>query len=298
MIFLPNKIIKHKFIVSFLLIIVLFFTFGIITIKGLFTLGNLTRMIYEHPLVVSNASLNAALNIAKMHRSMKDSVLATSFDEIDAALKAVAENEQVVYKQLDTIRENILGEEGQNLERQTRQLFENWKPIRDEVVRLLNSGNQKDAILITKTKGADHVAKLETEMLVLSSYARNKASGFLELAETSQSRLEKITIVLTIASVCLSIIIAIIASYHFLKAEKALLNEKNNLQEALNEIKTLRGIIPICSYCKKLRNDEGMWQRIEKYIYEHSEAKFSHGICPDCMKEHYPEMVSSSVEKH
>ena len=62
-----------------------------------------------------------------------------------------------------------------------------------------------------------------------------------------------------------------------------------DLQSALDEIKTLRGIIPICSHCKKIRNDDDSWQRIEKYIGEHSEAEFSHGICPECLKKYYPE---------
>ena len=86
MITLPKKIAKHKLSLSFLLIILLFLFIGMFTIKGLFTIGNLTRTIYEHPLVVSNASLTAALNIAKMHRSMKDVVLATSPEEINTAL--------------------------------------------------------------------------------------------------------------------------------------------------------------------------------------------------------------------
>ena len=98
-----DKIIEQKLAMSFLLIIFVFISFGIITIKGLFTLGNLTRTLYEHPLVVSNSSLNAALNITKMHRSMKDVVLANSPAEIETALKAVAEAELVVYQQLDTI---------------------------------------------------------------------------------------------------------------------------------------------------------------------------------------------------
>ena len=141
MVLLKNKIINHTLTLGFMLIIFLFLSFGIITIKGLVTLGNLTRTIYEHPLVVSNASLNAALYIANMHRGMKDVVLAISLKEIDADLRAVAENEQVVYQQLETIRENILGEEGQELEKQARQHFVSGKAIQDEVIRLLRSGN-------------------------------------------------------------------------------------------------------------------------------------------------------------
>ena len=60
-----------------------------------------------------------------------------------------------------------------------------------------------------------------------------------------------------------------------------------HLQEALKEIKTLRGILPICSVCKKIRDDKGYWNQIESYIHEHSEAEFSHGICPECAKNIY-----------
>jgi len=59
-------------------------------------------------------------------------------------------------------------------------------------------------------------------------------------------------------------------------------------QRALDEIKVLRGIIPICSHCKQIRDDKGYWNRVENYIEEHTEALFSHGICPDCLKEHHP----------
>jgi preprotein translocase subunit YajC len=290
---LNSKIKKNKLSLSFLLIIVLFLIFGVITIRGLFTLGNLTRTIYEHPLVVSNASLIAALNITKMHRNMKDVVLASYPEEVKGALKVVAENENEVYRQLDIVREVILGREGQDLEKQTRQLFSDWKPIRQEVVGLLESGNKKDAILITKAKGADHVLKLETKMLELTSYARKKADNFLGFAETSQSKLENITLILTISGVLLSVIIAFFTTHLVGKAQKELQNQKNKLQKALDEIKTLRGIIPICSHCKQIRDDEGSWQRIEEYIHSHSEAQFSHGICPGCMKKHYPEHYES-----
>ena len=61
------------------------------------------------------------------------------------------------------------------------------------------------------------------------------------------------------------------------------------LQEALKEIKALQGIIPICSFCKQIRDDKGYWQQVDHYISEHSEAQFSHSICPKCMKENYPQ---------
>lgn len=60
------------------------------------------------------------------------------------------------------------------------------------------------------------------------------------------------------------------------------------LQAALEDIKTLRGIVPICAYCKKIRDDSGYWNQLEQYISEHSTAEFSHAICPKCMAERYP----------
>lgn len=64
-----------------------------------------------------------------------------------------------------------------------------------------------------------------------------------------------------------------------------------DLNTVLREIKTLRGIIPICANCKKIRNDEGVWRQLESYIEEHSEVEFfSHGICPECTKKLYPEV--------
>ena len=62
------------------------------------------------------------------------------------------------------------------------------------------------------------------------------------------------------------------------------------LEQALAEVKRLQGILPICSKCKKIRDDTGYWQQIEAYISDHSEAEFSHSICADCAKKLYPEI--------
>jgi len=62
----------------------------------------------------------------------------------------------------------------------------------------------------------------------------------------------------------------------------------SNLKNALDEIKVLKGILPICMHCKKIRDDSGYWSQLEMYISKHSDADFSHGICPDCFDEHYP----------
>lgn len=70
--------------------------------------------------------------------------------------------------------------------------------------------------------------------------------------------------------------------------EEELRRSNAELQQALREVKVLRGLIPICASCKKIRNDDGFWQQLEEYIGEHSEAEFSHGICQPCVKKLYP----------
>jgi hypothetical protein len=61
------------------------------------------------------------------------------------------------------------------------------------------------------------------------------------------------------------------------------------LQEALNQVQLLSGLLPICASCKKIKDEHDTWQPLEVYISGHSEAKFSHGICPECMRQLYPE---------
>ena len=64
----------------------------------------------------------------------------------------------------------------------------------------------------------------------------------------------------------------------------------SELTSALGQIKKLRGFLPICSYCKKIRDDKGYWNQIESYLDEHSDAEFSHSICPECAKKYFPDM--------
>lgn len=64
-----------------------------------------------------------------------------------------------------------------------------------------------------------------------------------------------------------------------------------NLAAALEQIKLIEGLIPICAYCKGIRNDQGYWLTIEKFIQQHSEVEFTHGVCNDCMRKNFPEVA-------
>lgn len=72
------------------------------------------------------------------------------------------------------------------------------------------------------------------------------------------------------------------AGVRIVELQKALLERFHELEEALKRVKQLQGLLPICSYCKKIRNDRNYWEQVDSYLASHSEVQFSHGVCPDC----------------
>jgi PleD family two-component response regulator len=90
-------------------------------------------------------------------------------------------------------------------------------------------------------------------------------------------------------------------AYRALRASQLQLLQSNadlrslnqQLEDALSRVKQLSGLLPICSYCKRIRNDQNYWEQVDRYVAQHSEAQFTHGICPDCV-----ETVIAEVEAH
>ena len=86
-------------------------------------------------------------------------------------------------------------------------------------------------------------------------------------------------------------IVASVTAFRDISEQKKLEHEREQLinayQDALDNVKTLKGLIPICASCKKIRDDSGYWAQIEVYIRDHSDAEFSHGICPECAQKLY-----------
>ncbi len=79
---------------------------------------------------------------------------------------------------------------------------------------------------------------------------------------------------------------------HDLQVTQNALSEKvTELEAILKKVQQLEGIIPICMHCKKIRSDKDYWQQVEQFLSDHSQARFSHGICPECVKEHYGDLV-------
>ena len=102
------------------------------------------------------------------------------------------------------------------------------------------------------------------------------------------------TVVFIIAlGLLLSIIVILFIENKTISKRKQVEKEREKLiaelQDAATKIKTLSGLLPICSSCKKIRDDKGYWKQIESYIRDHSEAEFTHSMCPICAKKFYPE---------
>lgn len=81
------------------------------------------------------------------------------------------------------------------------------------------------------------------------------------------------------------------AGLRIVELQKALADRVRELEEATQHIEQLQGILPICSYCKKIREDDNYWEAVERYFSEHSNVQFTHSICPACLREHFPELA-------
>ncbi len=86
------------------------------------------------------------------------------------------------------------------------------------------------------------------------------------------------------------------AAQRMIALQEDLSRRIRQLEEAHSHIRTLQGIIPICSFCHRIRDDSESWQRLEAYISMHSEAQFSHGICPECLAKNYPDVIKNQKE--
>ena len=212
--------IRRSLIFTFCLLILIFIFYGLLSLFDHNTIFNLTKTIYDHPLVVSNAALHSDASIAKMHRSMKDVVLSKSSKGIQNSIKAVEQQEKKVYQYLDIVKNQIIGAEGKKLENEARKLFENWHSIRKEVINLVISGQIDEGANITVQKGADHVAKLESKMHELTSYARTKASLFMTDSENTYSKLIVKSIMFLLLGTLISSLIAFYTIKQILFYEK------------------------------------------------------------------------------
>lgn len=123
-------------------------------------------------------------------------------------------------------------------------------------------------------------------------YHQKTPLGIVEVEELSfqEYREQYLNLALSIVEVCGLIIENARQHERLIENEKKLRQEKEKVEQALEQVNQLSGLLPICMHCKKIRDDTGYWNKIESYIQKHSEAEFSHGICEECLKKFYPEV--------
>lgn len=173
---LKNIKIRTRLLFGFSVLLLFLGIIGGFAIVKLNSLAGLTTSLYNHPLAVSNAVLDADTHIIKMHRGMKDVALARDEDQLQAAIKAVNAGEKEVYKELEIVKSQFLGDT--TLVDEIARNFAGWKEIRDEVIELIKDQKRDEAAAITKGKGARYVENLEKEMNYFIDFAGNMAAKF------------------------------------------------------------------------------------------------------------------------
>ena len=169
--------------------------------------------------------------------------------------------------------------------------FFKGKRFNFEMVFSIREVEKKYAFFCPKTEEGKHLVKILNKGMqninlskVISNRYNNKSifSFYKEYTNDLQQSINyrNILLFLMAASFVLALSIMLVLKHQTKQKERLIAELKN----ALLEVKTLRGIIPICSYCKEIRDGEGVWNQLEAYIHSHSDAEFTHGVCPKCYK--------------
>ncbi|GAB5559776.1 MAG: hypothetical protein SynsKO_14230 [Synoicihabitans sp.] len=134
-----------------------------------------------------------------------------------------------------------------------------------------------------------HIAETYQRMGMISS--EYSLEGFLYEELIAEPDLRKFYTVLGIAGAIIGVMVLVIVL--LVRLTRRIKQQADSLQKALSEVRELRGMIPICSGCKKIRDDKGYWAQVETYLEEHTDAEFTHGLCGDCISKYYPEVYQS-----
>jgi len=170
---------------------------------------------------------------------------------------------------------NITDEHEQNLANRLNQLITFMQEVHDFIIPL-SKGELTEINMSSQNFFGSPFKELHSRLLHLTWQANQVANGDFS---------QRVDFMGDFSEAFNSMIVSLRNS------EKLLKMKIHELEKALSHIKTLRGIVPICASCKQIRDDEGYWHQVESYVRDHSEAEFSHSICPDCAKNLYPDLV-------
>jgi len=231
-----KKSITRGTIYAFAFLLVLYGLHAILATRAMQQLSNLTRTVYDHPLVVSNASLQANINIIKIHLSIKDMISSDDTATIQSKMTDIAVLEEETGRQLRLVQKNILGDKGHRIVAQALGLFDEWAPIRASVIAKMESGEKSAAARLIADKAVPLFASLEAKMLEMTNYARNKATGFLAETEDVYTHVRDLSIFLFGIWGVLSLAVALLTIRRTLQGERELAGEREKLDVTLRSI--------------------------------------------------------------
>lgn len=208
--------IKNKFIlVSISLMLILaFFSIFIISMNA--RLADVTSKIFTHPLEVSNAASYANVEVLRMHRDLKDVLIKEEDYEINLLVDKIRVSESNVYIALDTIGYYILGDEGERLHEEARELFDESRDIRSDVIGYIRADQYEEAVELAKNKGADHLQRFEQKLSELNQYARKKAESFQNESLVLENQIRILTVAGTLAVFLIIITLILWLSFNVL----------------------------------------------------------------------------------
>ena len=193
--------------IGFGLVICLMITLGGVSLFQMRNIASDVDNIYRHPFAVSNAAKSIDYHLVAMHRYMKDVALAENSEQVEAAIVKVDKHEAEALKNFQIIFERFLGDKSQ-IEK-VYQLFIDWKVIRNDVIKMANTGDRTAAGMVTKVRGARHVESLSVEVNKLTEFAFKKAQEFQTRAHEKKENALTHIFLLTMAAVVLAVLIAV-----------------------------------------------------------------------------------------
>jgi len=183
---LSNWAIGTRLLASFAVVLLTALGLSLFARGKVNAVAGLTERLYRHPYTVTSAALEVQGHITAMHRSMKDVALARTGEGIAAAVADVDGHEKAALESFDLILERFLGEK-KDIEA-ARRAFEEWRPIRDEVIALSREGKAEAAAQVTRERGAVHVTALNDQVAGIVTFAKEKAAAFMVTAQEERQQ--------------------------------------------------------------------------------------------------------------
>lgn len=204
-----NLSIKRRFFILFFICITAFISFGTFALIELNNLAQVTDNIYNQPLKVSNAAREARVNVIKIHRAMKDVILASSSDEVQRQVNVANQLESDALKDLDTLEESSIDKETKKNLNDIKNILAEWKQGRQEIIDEVLKGKSAEAEKISTGKNAAYVEQIEASLSNIDKYSSENARSLIDESHKMQSS-EKTALILTLV-ILLSILIVAFA---------------------------------------------------------------------------------------